>query len=89
MLQIPGERSSMPPRFSKGQRVVIIPAKNQSLSPRDSTIEPYVGKDGRISDYYWINSRTGTQSIYVYTVKISEDSKEVVVHEDELKAYVE
>jgi len=79
----------MPPRFVKGQRVVIIPAKNQSLSPRDSAIEPYVGKDGKITDYYWIDSRTGMQNIYVYTVKMREDSKEVVVHEDELKAYVE
>jgi len=79
----------MPPRFGKGQRVVIVPAKNQSLSPRDSAIEPYVGKDGKITDYYWIDSRTGMQSIYVYTVKMREDSKEVVVHEDELKAYVE
>ncbi|MCJ7763842.1 MAG: hypothetical protein MUO90_01620 [Dehalococcoidales bacterium] len=79
----------MAPRFGKGQRVVIVPAKDQSLSPRDSAIEPYVGKDGKITDYYWIDSRTGMQSIYIYTVKIREDSKEVVVHEDELKAYVE
>ena len=79
----------MAPRYVKGQRVVIIPANNQSLSPRDSAIEPYVGKDGKITDYYWIDSRTGTQSIYVYTIKMKEDNKEVVVHEDELKAYVE
>lgn len=79
----------MAPRFGKGQRVVIIPAKNEGLSPRDSTIEPYIGKDGKITDYYWIDTRVGKQSIYVYTVKMREDSKEVVVHEDELKAYVE
>jgi hypothetical protein len=79
----------MAPRFGKGQRVVIIPAKDQSISPRDSAIEPYVGKDGKITDYYWVDTRVGTQSIYVYTVKMKEDNKEVVVHEDELKAYVE
>lgn len=79
----------MPPRYGKGQRVVIVPAKDESLSPRDSAIESYIGKDGKITDYYWIDSRVGEQSIYVYTVKMKEDSKEVVVHEDELRAYVE
>lgn len=79
----------MPPRYGKGQRVVIVPAKDDNLSPRDSAIEPYVGKDGKITDYYWINASVGEQSIYVYTVKMKEDNKEVVVHEDELRAYVE
>lgn len=79
----------MAPRYGKGQRVVIIPARNQNLSPIDSAIESYVGKDGKITDYYWIDSQTGSQSIYVYTIKIKDDNKEIVVHEDELKAYVE
>ena len=79
----------MAPRYSRGQRVVIMPVKNEGLSPRDSVIEDYIGKDGIITDYYWINSRTGSQNIYVYTVKIKEDGREVVVHEDEVKSYVE
>ena len=79
----------MAPRYNKGQRVVIVPAKEQRLSPRDSDIEPYVGKSGTITDFYWINVRTGAQKIYIYTVRMGEDGKEVVVHEDELKAYIE
>ena len=66
-----------------------MPVKNDSLSTRDSVIEAYVGKDGLITDYYWINSPTSRQNIYVYTVKIKEDSREIVVHEDEIKSFVE
>ena len=66
-----------------------MPVKNESLSTRDSVIEGSVGKDGVIIDYYWINSRTGSHNIYVYTVKIKEDGREIVVHEDEIKSYVE
>ncbi len=79
----------MAPRFNRGQRVVVMPVKNDSLSTRDSVIEAYVGKDGLITDYYWINSPTSRQNIYVYTVKIKEDSREIVVHEDEIKSFVE
>lgn len=80
---------AMAPRYNRGQRVVVMPVRNDSLSTRDSVIEAYVGKDGLITDYYWINSPTGRQNIYVYTVKIKEDNREIVVHEDEIKNYVE
>jgi len=79
----------MAPKYKRGQRVAIMPVKNEALSPRDSVIEDYIGKDGIITDYYWINSRTSSQNIYVYTVKIKEDGREIVVHEDEIKSYVE
>ena len=79
----------MAPRYNRGQRVVVMPVKNDSLTTRDSVIEAYVGKDGLITDYYWINSPTSKQNIYVYTVKIKEDNREIVVHEDEIKNFVE
>jgi ribosomal protein L21E len=78
----------MDPRYKIGQKVMIMPSK-QSLSPRDSAIEPYAGKSGTIVDFHWINVRTGAQKFYIYTVRVGEDGKEIVVHEDELKAYVE
>jgi hypothetical protein len=89
MLQTSERGIAMAPRYNRGQRVVVMPVKNDSLSTRDSVIEAYVGKDGLITDYYWINSPTSRQSIYVYTVKIKEDNREIVVHEDEIKSFVE
>jgi hypothetical protein len=82
------KRYSMAPRYKIGQKVMVMPSR-QSLSPRDSDIEPYVGKSGKIVDFYWINVRTGAERFYIYTVRIGKDGKEIVVHEDELKAFVE
>jgi len=78
----------MVPRYEIGQKVVIAPAKNQRLSPRDSDMEAYVGQSGTITDYYWISSNKG-EVFYVYTVQIASGEKEVVLHEDELAADIE
>jgi len=72
-------------KYEIGQKVVIAPAKNQRLSPRDSDIEAYVGQSGTVTNYYWISSNKG-EVFHVYTVQIASGKKEVVLHEDELAA---
>jgi len=81
------ESNAMAPKYEIGQQVIIRPVKNQTVSPRDSDIEPYAGQIGTITDYYSI-SRRGAEAFYIYTVKIESDGKEVVLHEDELESYM-
>ena len=73
--------------YKKGQLVTIVPPKDQSASPRDADIEAYIGHSGRIVDYYWI--RPGKELFYIYTVRIGNSKKEIVVHEDEIEAQIE
>ena len=75
----------MAPKYEIGQKVTVIPAKNQHLSPRDTGLEPYAGQSGKVTDYHWISR--GAEVFYIYTVQIDTDNTEVVLHEDELKAY--
>ena len=78
----------MAPKYEKGQKVIITPAKYQRLSPRDSDIEAYAGRSGKITDYYWISTGRG-EAFYIYTVRLEADDKDIVLHEDEMQAYVE
>jgi len=75
----------MVPKYEIGQKVVIAPAKNQRLSPRDFDMEVYGGQNGTVTDYYGISSNKG-EVFYVYTVQIASGKKEIVLHEDELAA---
>jgi len=77
----------MAPKYEIGQKVVITPVKNQLLSPRDSDLEPYAGQVGKVTDYYWVCPNRG-EVFYIYTVQMETDRKEVVLHEDELEAYI-
>ncbi len=79
--------TTMASRYKKGQRVTIVPAKDQSASPRDADIEEYLGQSGKIVDYYWI--RPGTKVFYIYTIRVGDSKKEIVVHEDEIEAHIE
>ena len=76
----------MAPKYNVGQKVIITPVSNQHLSPRGSGLEPYTGQVGKVSDYYWITKDRGTETFYIYTVLVESDNKEIVLHEDELKA---
>ena len=71
--------------FKKGQRVTVGPANNQNLTPRDSALEPYVGRAGTVMDIYWINIGAGSRNFHVYKVRIDNEDEEIVVHEDEIK----
>jgi hypothetical protein len=75
----------MEPKYKLGQEVIIKPVKNQPLSARESDIGQYVGQSGIVTDYYWLKPNTGGV-FYVYTVKIGDIQKEIVLHEDEMKA---
>ena len=76
------------PQYEIGQKVVVTPVKNPQLSPRDSDLESYTGRRGEITDYHWITLDRGTKIFYIYTVKINEDDKKLILHEDELEAAI-
>ena len=78
----------MAPKYEIGQKVIITPVKNQHLSPRDSDIGAYAGRSGQVTDYYWINTGSG-EAFYIYTVQIEAGPEDIVLHEDELQAYIE
>ncbi|MFC1862236.1 hypothetical protein ACFLT4_03045 [Chloroflexota bacterium] len=77
----------MSPKYEVGQKVVVAPPSNQ-LSARDSNLELYAGQSGQVTDCHWIDKDRGAEVFYIYTVRIDTDNKEVVLHEDELKAYI-
>ena len=78
----------MAPKYQMGQKVKIKPVKGQSLSLRDSSIEPYAGQSGEVTDHYSI-SPNRREVFYIYTVRIGTGGKKIVLHEDEMEAYVE
>ena len=75
----------MEPKYKLEQEVIIKPVKKQTLSARESDIGQYAGQLGIVTDYYWLRPNTG-EVFYVYTVKIRSSKKEIVLHEDEMKA---
>lgn len=87
MRKRPGKDEVMAPKYGIGQKVVITPAKDQHSSLRDSDLEPFAGRVGEIANYYWL-SRSQGKVFYIYTVQLETDYKEVVLHEDELEAFV-
>ncbi len=78
----------MAAKYEIDQKVRIAPDKEGPLSSRDSALEPYLGQIGQIIDCYWINKDIDAEVFYIYTVRVESDHKEVVLHEDELEAYV-
>jgi len=75
----------MEPKCKIGQKVIINPVKNQSSPARDADIGQYAGQSGIVTDYYWIRPSAG-EVFFVYTVKIGDSEKEIVLYEDEMKA---
>ena len=81
-----GGKNGMESKFHVGQRVKVKQVREQSLSLRDSSIEPFAGRHGEITDYYWISPSAG-QSFFIYTVRISDENrKTIVLHEDEIES---
>ena len=78
----------MAPKYERGQKVIITPVKYEHLSPRDSDISAYAGRNGKVIDYYWINTGMG-ETFYIYTVRLEADGKDIVLYGDEMQAYVE
>ena len=75
----------MEPTYKLVQEVIIKLVRNQTLSARESDIGQYAGQRGIVTDYYWLRPNTGGV-FYVYTVKIGDSEKEIILHEDEMKA---
>ncbi|MFC1995399.1 hypothetical protein ACFLVM_00780 [Chloroflexota bacterium] len=73
-------------KYMIGQKVLVTPVSNQHAIPRDCTIESFAGQSGEIVDYHWINLPTG--EVFIYTVRLNDDNKEVILHEDELGTYL-
>ena len=78
----------MSAKYKIGQKIIIMPVKNQLLAPRDCDIEAYAGKYGKVTDYYWISTGRG-EVFYIYTVRMDDYDKDIVLHEDEIQAYVD
>lgn len=74
----------MEPKYKLGQEVTIQLIKNQTSSARESDIRQYAGQRGIVLDFYWIQPNTGGV-FYIYTVKVGDNDKEIVLHEDEIK----
>ena len=77
----------MKPRYIVGQKVVIKPKSEKGLSQRDYDVNQYAGKEGRVSQYYWISPRT-EQIFFIYKVLVDDGRKEIVVYEDEMDAKI-
>ena len=79
--------TAMAPKYEVGQKVAIKLTKSKQLSPRDANLKQFIGKSGEITDYHWISMDRGVNVFYLYTVRIGDEKKEVVLHEDELIAF--
>ena len=75
----------MRPKYAIGQKVIIQPVTEKVPTRRENDINLLAGQVGEISNYYWISPRTG-QVFYIYNVRVDDERKEVVVHEDEIEA---
>ena len=75
----------MAPKYEIRQKVIIKQATSSTPTLRDCTVEPYMGQVGEVTNYYWMLPPSG-EVFYVYTVRIGDGYKEIVVHEDEIVA---
>jgi len=74
----------MTPKYALGQEVIITPVREQTVSLRDSALEPYAGQRGRVTDFYWVTMNNGSV-VYIYTVQVGLGNEKIVLHEDELE----
>ena len=79
-----GKGNHMSAEYEIGQKVVIKPVSEQSLSTRDSDVYKYAGLTGEIINYYWLRPPAG-EVFYLYTVRIDSSNKEIVLYEDEIE----
>ena len=77
--------NAVKPKYMVGQKVIIQPTSEQSLTQRENDINQYAGQIGEISNYYWMNPPSG-QVFYIYNVRVGIDRKEIAVYEDEIEA---
>ena len=75
----------MASKYNKGSQVTVAPVKEQHLL-RDAELATYAGKTGVITDCYSI--QRDREIFYLYAVRIDDERKEIVLHEDELKPHL-
>ncbi len=79
--------SAVNPKYKPGQQVRITkPIDCPSASLRDCTLEPYIGRTGRITKFFWIGPRPGEIFfVYLVSVRVNDREKEILLHEDEME----
>ncbi len=75
----------MSAKYGVGEKVIVRPISDQTLSTRDAALESFDGQSGEIVSFYSISPSPG-QVFDTYTVSIGPGSKKVVLHEDEIEA---
>ena len=70
-------------KYEIGQKVLVKPVSEQDVSLRAAALQPYAGQTGEITDYHWIYPPNGNL-FYLYTIRIGEGGKEIVLYEDEI-----
>jgi len=75
----------MEPKYKIGQKVIVRKLKSQSSDVRGSEITQYANHTGIVTNYYFIRPNRG-EVFYIYTVKIGDGQKDIVLHEDEIKS---
>ncbi len=75
----------MSAKFGVGEKVIVRPISDQTLSARDAALESFDGQYGEIVGFYSISPSPG-QVFYTYTVSIDPGGRKVVLHEDEIEA---
>ncbi len=74
----------MEPKYKIGQKVIVKKLKSQSSDVRDSEISQYANQTGIVTNYYFLRPDWG-EVFHIYTVKIGDGQKDIVLHEDEIK----
>ena len=73
----------MASRFNIGQKIIIKQVDRSTTSLRDCNIESYAGQIGEVANYSWLVPPAG-EIFYLYTVKVGDSCKEIVLYEDEM-----
>ncbi len=74
----------MEAKYMVGQRVIIQPVKEGTITIREDEVSRFAGQVGQVSDFYWISPRAGFV-FYIYNVRVGRRHKDLVVYEDELE----
>jgi len=72
------------PKYQIGQQVTVKKFKSNSQALRNTEISQYANTSGVVTNYYFIRPNWGNV-FYIYVVKIGDDQKDIVLHEDEIK----
>lgn len=77
----------MHPKYSSGQRVIIVSVKDEHLRPKYPEIERYVGNMAIVVDSYWVGLEELSlpMDYFIYRVYIGRTNTEISVQEDAIR----